>query len=118
VLVVDDEPAVRNILTMALTRHGIPVWTAESGEQAFDVYREHHRSIGAVLLDVRLPGISGPELWQTLSGQGADIPCCFMSADLGAHTEAGLRQIGGRHFFPKPFSLQNVAETIRGLLPN
>jgi DNA-binding response OmpR family regulator len=116
VLVVDDQPAIRNILRLSLERQGVPVWGAPDGETALEIYRAQPHAIGLVLLDVRLPGMSGPETWQAFRDLDASIPCCFMSGGAGPYSEADLLQLGASHFFAKPFALTAVTAVIRGLL--
>ena len=65
VLVVDDEPAIRDVLQTHLRHEGFRVWTAASGEEALDHCCDHSDEIAVILLDVRMPGLDGP---QTLDG--------------------------------------------------
>jgi two-component system KDP operon response regulator KdpE len=116
VLVVDDQPAIRHILRLSLERQGIPVWGAADGETALELFREQREAIGLVLLDVRLPGMSGPETLRTLRDLDAALPCCFMSGGAGPYTEADLLELGALHFFAKPFALNVVTEVVRNLL--
>src|SRR5947207_4878303 len=60
VLVVDDEPAVRVVLSVGLRRLGFPVWEAANGDEAVRIYKQHRDCIEAVLLDVCLPGVDSP----------------------------------------------------------
>jgi CheY-like chemotaxis protein len=60
VLLVDNDLYVRQALAVMLKRLGCEVWLASSGPEALELYRQHPGSIDMVLLDVRMPGMSGP----------------------------------------------------------
>ena len=55
ILVVDDEPVLRNLLQTVLQRKGFTVWLADGGRSALEIYRERQASISVVLMDVRMP---------------------------------------------------------------
>jgi CheY-like chemotaxis protein len=76
ILVVDDESAIRKVLGIVLSRHGFSVWTAAGGGEAVALFRQHQGSIGLVLLDVRMPGMDGPQTSRR-SGQSTrtSAPC-------------------------------------------
>src|SRR5262245_38350934 len=61
ILIVDDEPLVRKSLELALPQQGFTVWLARNGNEAVQVYQQHCPEIAVVLLDVRMPGLDGPQ---------------------------------------------------------
>ena len=112
VLVVDDEGAVRKVLEIALRLSGLEVRLAASGEEAVDLYRRDG-GIAAVLLDVQLPGLDGPQTLAALREIDPGVVCCFMSGDTGRYTAEGLLAMGAAHFFAKPFVLAEVVRVLR-----
>jgi CheY-like chemotaxis protein len=116
VLVVDDEAAVRGALQAALQAYGFAVWTAANGAEALDVYARHRGAIGAVLLDVRMPGLDGPQTLAGLRRLDPQVRCCFMSGDPGRYGTDELLGRGARHVFAKPLRLEEVAGVLRQLI--
>jgi len=108
ILIADDEPAIRKLLETGLQDHGFEVLLAADGQQTIDLYRRHGETIAAVLLDVRMPGLDGPETLKALRRLNPDLQVCFMSGDCGKYDLSELRR-WGRHVFPKPFQLPEVA---------
>ena len=116
VLVVDDEPAICDVLHRGLQSFGLEVITAASGTQAVELYRRESGRIGVALLDVLLPGMDGPQTLQALRAAGPDLPCCFMSGSTGRYSEADLLALGAALVFYKPFALATAAFALRRLL--
>jgi CheY-like chemotaxis protein len=112
VLVVDDEPLIQALLRAWLQRQGFEVWLASNGSEAIDLYRLHREAIAVVLLDVRMPGLDGPQTLDALRRLNPEVVACFMSGDTGCHQPAGLLERGARHLFAKPFHLDNLARTL------
>ncbi|MFG1695185.1 response regulator transcription factor [Nonomuraea sp. NPDC049309] len=114
VLVVDDEPNIRELLLDALEVNGFRVRTAASGTQAL-------RSVGRqrpdlVLLDVMLPDLDGFAVAQRLRPDGGGPPVLFLTArDTVEDRIAGLTA-GGDDYVTKPFSLEEVVLRIRAIL--
>lgn len=104
VLVVDDDQGVRAVVGAWLRHEGYAVWLAAGGREAIDIYGENSAAIDVVILDVNMPQIDGPETLASLRDRDPGIGCCFMSADTGAYTEAGLRGLRAA-FLRKPFRL-------------
>ena len=112
ILVVDDEPMVRSVLEMGLTRSGFTAWVAESGADAVALYQVHPGEIALVLLDVRMPGLDGPQTLEALRELNPHVRACFMSGDLGDHDAVDLRRRGAA-FIAKPFHLSDLANLLR-----
>jgi DNA-binding response OmpR family regulator len=115
VLVAEDEPVLRKFLEEGLRRDGFVVWAAASGREAVDLFDRHGDAIRVALLDVRMPGLDGPQTFRLLRGLRPDLPCCFMSGDTGSYTEQDLIDLGAALLFRKPFSLTEVARFVRHL---
>lgn len=112
VLVVDDDALVLNLLHLLLRREGFPVWLARGGAAAIEVFRREQANIEVALLDVRMPGLDGPQTLAELRRIRPDLVCCFMSGSPEPHTAADLRALGIAHVFPKPFPIDEVVAVL------
>jgi CheY-like chemotaxis protein len=113
VLVVDDEHLVRIMVQLGLERNGFDVWLASGGREAIGLYRKHRDSIAVVLLDVRMPGLDGPQTLDALRELNPGVRACFMSGDTGAYELDGLRERGAVCVIAKPFHLEDLANVLR-----
>ncbi|WP_412539289.1 response regulator transcription factor [Longispora sp. K20-0274] len=114
VLVVDDEPTLADLLTMALRYEGWQVRSAPDGSTAVRVAREFRPD--AVVLDIMLPDLDGLEVLRRLRNDKPDIPVLFLTArDAVEDRVAGLTA-GGDDYVTKPFSLEEVVARVRALL--
>ena len=112
ILVVDDEACVRDMLTIALRQQGFAVWPAGNGREALDLYRRHYAAIDVVLMDVRMPGLDGPETLAALQQFDPLVRCCFMSGDLGRYSELQLANLGAAAVILKPLPLASIGRMI------
>jgi two-component system, OmpR family, response regulator len=114
VLVVDDEPALTELLAMALRYEGWEVRSASDGRSAVRTAREFGPDV--VVLDIMLPDIDGLEVLRRLRDHSAAVPVLFLTArDAIEDRIAGLTA-GGDDYVTKPFSLEEVVARLRGLL--
>jgi len=113
ILVVDDDDGVRRFLAAGLPREGFAVSLAANGHEAADLLRACRPGIDAVLMDVQMPGRDGPDTLAALREQDPQVRCCFMSGDLGAHTEDGLRKLGTGEVLRKPFTMAEAGRALR-----
>ena len=115
ILVVDDEPTVLDTVRDGLTAHGYQVLKASGGEEALQVLQGHQGPIALALVDVVMPGMSGPEVAQRLHEARPDLKILFMS---GFSTEVvvvhGLTP--GDPLLVKPFSLESLARKVHEIL--
>jgi CheY-like chemotaxis protein len=116
VLVVDDSPLVRVMLRRALERAGFRVVLATSGHEAIQLYRQYCSFIGAVLLDVQMAGVDGPETLAALRGMDPGVRVCFVSGDTGEYLPEDLIRRGAEAVFYKPFQLDDLADGVRRML--
>ena len=113
-LVVDDEPFLRDAVAASLRFLGFDVATGETGAQALRLLRE--RSFDLVVLDVMLPDTDGFEIVRRLRRDGLRVPVIFLTAkDTQADKVTGLT-IGGDDYLTKPFGLEELAARIRSVL--
>jgi DNA-binding response OmpR family regulator len=114
VLVVDDEPAVRQALDRALRFEGYETEMAADGLGALSAIAE--RPADAVVLDVAMPRVDGLEVCRRLRAAGDDVPVLMLSAlDEVADRVAGL-QAGADDYLVKPFALQELLLRLQALL--
>lgn len=114
ILVVEDEPAVARGLTYALKADGFePVWV-DNGQQALEVVRRGDAR--AVLLDIRLPGISGFDVCRQMRAEGLRLPIIMLTArDDEIDKIVGL-ELGADDYVVKPFSVREVITRLRAQL--
>ncbi len=114
VLVVDDEPSIVDVISMALRHHGLGVESAATGKEALDRVRRWHPHV--IVLDVMLPDMEGFEVARRLSAEHAEVPILFLSArDATADKVRGLTT-GGDDYVTKPFSLEELIARLRNIL--
>jgi len=112
-LVVDDDDGVRRFLAARLPNEGFDVRLAADGQEAADLLRASRPAIDVVLIDVCMPGRDGPATLADLRRQDPQVRCCFMSGDLGGHTEDGLRRLGTGEVLRKPFTAAEAGRVLR-----
>jgi CheY-like chemotaxis protein len=116
ILLVDDQPSIRDVLEVTLAGAGADVWGAESGEAALAAMHESLPDL--ILLDLHMPGMTGWDVLQALkaSPRTASIPVILQSSarDLASFDEA--RKQGVAAFLSKPYRLNEALETCRRVL--
>src|ERR1700727_2712246 len=114
VLVVDDEPNIRELVQVALKFHGCSVTTAVNGS---DALRQAEASPpDLIVLDVMLPDMDGFEVCRRLRADGNEVPVIFLTArDTSSDTVTGLA-IGGDDYVTKPFSVEALVARVRAVL--
>jgi two-component system cell cycle sensor histidine kinase/response regulator CckA len=111
ILVVDDEPGVRVMVARMLTLSGYAVVSAQSGEEAISIANEYAAPLDLLLTDVRMPGMSGPELAQELRKLRPGIKVMYMSAYARDVLPSGV-QDSEVPFLNKPFTMRTLALSI------
>ena len=110
VLLVDDEPFIRDVVSLGLRRQGFAVLAAASGREAVELYRRRRDDVDVVLLDMVMPGMDGPMTLTQLEQIDPRVRCCLMSG--GATPEVGGRIRSLR----KPFQMSELIGVLRELL--
>ncbi len=114
ILAVDDEPALTELLSMAMRYEGWEVWTASSGQEAVQV--AHEIRPDAAVLDIMLPDFDGLEVMRRIHADQPGLPVIFLTArDAVADRIEGLTS-GADDYVTKPFSLEEVIARLRALL--
>jgi two-component system, OmpR family, response regulator len=114
VLVVDDEPNIRELVQVALNFHGCAVATSATGQDALQLADAYDPDL--IVLDVLLPDIDGFEVCRRLRSVANDVPVIFLTArDATADTVTGLT-VGGDDYITKPFSVEALVARVRAVL--
>ena len=104
VLVVDDEPNLTELLSMALRYEGWEVRTAASGVTAVRSAKEFGPD--AVVLDMMLPDFDGMEVLRRMRGEDPNVPVLFLTAKDAVEDRVAGLTAGGDDYVTKPFSLE------------
>lgn len=110
ILVVDDEDAIRNALARFLGKRGFEVRTAGTGEQALKLLQED--GVALMLLDVRMPGMSGMDVVPEALHLNQDLAIVMLSAVADATSAAICMQRGALDYLTKPIELTDLSSAI------
>jgi len=113
-LVVDDEPNILELLSVALRFNGFEVATATNGQQALTTARTFKPDL--VVLDVMMPELDGFEVVRRLRGEGTRVPVLFLTAKDGTEDKVTGLTLGGDDYVTKPFSLDEIVARIKAIL--
>ncbi len=114
ILVVDDEPNIVDVISMALRFQGFTVASAGTGEEAIaqvGVFRPH-----LIVLDVMLPDMEGFDVAARLGAQRSGVPIIFLTARDATEDKVRGLTAGGDDYVTKPFSLEELVARIRTIL--
>jgi len=110
-LVVDDEQTVRDLLKRTLEEAGYEVVTAGSGLEALE--RVCEQEVGVVLLDIKMPGMTGMEVLAKLTADWPEICVLMVTAVADAQTAVQAMKLGAYDHITKPFNLEDVLLKMR-----
>ncbi len=114
VLVVDDEPNILEVISMALRYHGFEVEIAADGQQALDAASNFRPDL--MLLDIMLPDMEGFEVARRLGSQRTELPIIFLTARDTTEDKVRGLTMGGDDYVTKPFSLEELVARIWAIL--
>ncbi len=119
ILVVDDDPSIREILSIQLTRLGYQVTTASDGLEAVEAFKTD--APDAILMDLMMPRLDGLASCQQIRAvekkAGAKrTPVLFLTARDSTHDKTSAALSGGDEFVPKPVSIQELSERLEAAL--
>jgi two-component system, OmpR family, response regulator MprA len=114
ILVVDDDPGVRDSLRRSLAFNGYEVDLAEDGQRALTAIALHRPD--AVILDVMMPGLDGLETCRRLRAAGEDLPVLMLTAREAIADRVGGLDAGADDYLVKPFALEELLARLRALL--
>ena len=111
VLIIDDEPILRDSLEVALKTSGYDVITARTGEEGLERFKKENPDL--VLLDHWLPGINGDEVLRGIKEEDSNIPVIIMTAQGSIEMAVSSMKMGAFDFLIKPFDLEQVEDLIK-----
>ncbi len=114
VLVTDDEKSIRNSLREILEFEGYDVLEAESGEEVFEVIGD--RAVDLILLDIKMKGMDGMEILQSLNDRGHDFPVIMISGHGTIEIAVEATKLGAFDFIEKPPDLNRLLVSVRNAL--
>ncbi len=114
VLVVDDEPNIVDVVSMALRHNGFEVAEAATGAAALEQVRNWHPNV--LVLDVMLPDIDGFEVARRLRAERAGLPILFLTARDATTDKVWGLNAGGGDYVTKPFSLEELVARLRNIV--
>ena len=117
ILLVDDEPIVRNSITEILQLKGYDVLQAENGRRALEIYKAEGSKIDLILLDMTMPVLTGMETLQRIREQDSQLPVILLSGYGEEQIDNQTMETLNTRFLKKPFKvdilLQNIEEILR-----
>lgn len=114
VWILDDDRSIRWVLEKSLSKNGLDTTTFEKGEDLLS--RLAYESPGAIISDIRMPGIDGLELLSTIQKQHPELPVIIMTAHSDLDSAVASYSRGAFEYLPKPFDVNEaVAMTQRAL---
>jgi PAS domain S-box-containing protein len=116
ILVVDDEPALREMAGVILENSGYTVLAAKDGREAVEIFRQNAAKIGAVLLDMTMPVMGGDEAFRLIREMQPRVPIVMSSgySEMAAREELGRDAVAG--FIQKPYTAARLVASIQEAL--
>jgi CheY-like chemotaxis protein len=116
ILVVDDEPEIRKLVAAMVTQFGYAVLTADSGEHAMTLYKNHKGHLEMLIADVVAPGMSGPMLADKLTAAQPDLKVLYISGYDNTHVVQKYVVEKGHSLLSKPFTVEELRLRMAELL--
>ncbi len=113
ILVVDDDPPLREVVRYALTREGFQVLEAADGAAALEIFDAHAPDL--LVLDVSMPELDGFSLCRTLRAR-SDVPILFLSSRADEIDRVLGLELGGDDYVTKPFSTRELVTRVKVIL--
>jgi len=111
IFIVDDDPAIRKSLAMMLQAHGMTTAQYASAEEFLAEYNVNQP--GCIVLDLRMPGMTGEELLKTLRQGGAEIPVVILTGHGDVPVAVRTMKLGVVDFLQKPADHQMLIDTVQ-----
>jgi CheY-like chemotaxis protein len=116
ILIADDEPRVRQVLSMMLSDIGFAVLEAATATACLEMYRANASSIDAVMVDLEMPGGGGREVVRVLRAEGHRVPVVVSSGYSEEAVGIELRSDSQLAFLEKPFEFDTFVKTLKGAI--
>ena len=109
-LIVDDQAGIRLLLNEVFSKEGFETTLAANGMEALQFVSE--KIPDCILLDMRMPGLSGVEVLKRIKKQSADVPVIMMTAYGEIELTEEAFQHGAERYFTKPFNIYEVRDAV------
>lgn len=106
ILVIDDDPSIRNMLAIVLKKSGFDVTCTESGKTALEKLKKE--TFDLVISDIKMPDISGIDLLKKIKAISPEIPVIMITAFASANDAVEAMKLGAEDYVTKPFSLDEL----------
>jgi len=116
ILVIDDEPSIRNLLDTLLRRKGYDVVLADSGRKGLELFRREHPDV--ILLDLKMPEMDGLTVLRQIHSLDPKKPVIILTGAGNAEAERQVRALGVTEYVEKEFSLHLLGDSLKRLLNN
>jgi CheY-like chemotaxis protein len=114
ILVIDDEPGIRDLLDTLLSGKGYDVILADSGEKGLEVFRRARPDV--VVLDLKMPGMDGLTVLQQILRDNPKQPVIILTGAGTPESEEQVRKLGVTEYVEKRFSLHLLGDALKRLL--
>jgi two-component system response regulator PilR (NtrC family) len=111
ILIVDDEPSMRDMLRIVLRRDGYDVAVAANGAEAIRFLEKEH--VDLLLSDIRMPDVSGVEVLRAAKAVNRDIVAFMMTAFASTDSAVEAMRLGAVDYFTKPFNMDELRLKVR-----
>ena len=114
ILVIDDEPGIRELLDTLLRRKGYDVVLAESGQKGLELFHQERPDV--IVLDLKMPGMDGLTVLQQVRSLDPRKPVIVLTGAGTAEAEQQVRALGVTEYVEKEFSLHLLGDALKRLL--
>ena len=114
ILVIDDEPGIRDLLDTLLGRKGYDVVLADSGQKGLEVFRRARPDV--IVLDLKMPGMNGVTVLQQIRSLNPTQPVIVLTGAATPDSEQQVRALGVTEYVEKEFSLHLLGDALKRVL--
>jgi CheY-like chemotaxis protein len=114
ILVIDDEPGIRDLLDTLLSRKGYDVVLADSGQKGLEVFRRARPDV--IVLDLKMPGMNGVTVLQQIRSLNPTQPVIVLTGAATPESEQQVRALGVTEYVEKEFSLHLLGDALKRVL--
>ena len=114
ILIVDDQAGIRLLLNELFQKEGLTTYTASNGLEALKIFQE--KQLDCILLDIKMPGMDGIEILNTIRKTNEYIPVYMMTAYGDQDLIDSANKLNVVKFFTKPFNIFEVRDSVLNLI--
>ena len=111
ILVIDDEPGIRDLLDTLLSRKGYDVVLADSGQKGLEIFRRARPDV--IVLDLKMPGMNGVTVLQQIRSLNPTQPVIVLTGAATPESEQQVRALGVTEYVEKEFSLHLLGDALK-----